>query len=533
MNTNTDSVAISIEHSKNIPGEITGVSISYGIDMIPYALVTVDVSPDGLKEICNPKIRQEAWINVKTTEGCLRFEGLIDGLSFSQSPGAISPSIVIKSKFQLLYEFYPRLPGFHPSAIHAFKRTEVLTHDLNSILNFWSGVDASRDFGSGETGAFNFNSKTEDKNIIEYIVELMSMMVSASTDIEAFSSNYLDTEARILKVLPKIIKGQKEDILAILKNIDTSAIKKLGLKASGASASSFVQQQLANSQSSLMDFLVTALRDIGCSMIIGREKLIIVPETGYLKVEHKSPEYQKKSKLTNVLYPSQYDNVTFNDNGYKDIKGVLLVYNAIERNPELAYTDVGSYLDEETPAKGGLMTFQLPQMLGMGFSDLVPISQNGIHDNKQRPGSMTAGNRVGPKEEDDAYASARKKRQTSVNDVRAVMDDIAQMKYLQAKYQDRTGSISALLNFNWVPGTVGTVYTRFPETFIDFFVTGVTHRIEKSPGASCTARTSIQFNCGRINQEDSGLKEIKLYGYNEGTMKAVQASFMADITKIE
>lgn len=525
MNTNTDSVDISIEHSKNIPGKITGVSISYGIDMIPYALVTVDVSSDGLKDICNPKIREEAWINVKTAEGCLRFEGLIDGLSFSQSPGAISPSIVIKSKFQLLYEFYPRLPGFHPSAINTFKRSEVLSFELASKDTYFSMT-------SLVTSDIAKSLPTKDQNIIEYIVALMSLMVEASTNIKAFSTATFENEARIIDIVQRISDAQKVQVLAVLKNIDTSAIKKLGLKASGASASTFVQQQLDGSHSSLMDFLVTALKDIGCSMIIGREKLIIVPETGYLKVEHKSPKYQQKSTSTNVIYPSQYDNVTFNDNGYKDIKGVLLVYNAIERSPGMIYTDVGSYLDKETSVKGGLMTFQLPQMLGMGFSDLVPISQKDIHDKKETPGRMTVPLPVSYDEEVRAYEDAKKKEQSSVNEVRKTMDDIAQMKYLQAKYQDRTGSISSLLNFNWVPGTVGTVYTRFPETFIDFFVTGVTHRIEKSPGASGTARTSIQFNCGRINQKNSGIDKIKLYDYNETTMKEAQSAFMADITKI-
>jgi hypothetical protein len=126
-------------------------------------------------------------------------------------------------------------------------------------------------------------------------------------------------------------------------------------------------------------------------------------------------------------------------------------------------------------------------------------------------------------------ARQEKKDQRFVASLRDVLKNYAETKYYQARYGDRQGSITLDFNPKWVPGTSGSLYVRETGTFVAFYVTGVTHRIEMGAPHNGTAMTSITFCCGRVGASPPGVEQDMYLGYNLAKEKAIQAAFLSDI----
>lgn len=98
------------------------------------------------------------------------------------------------------------------------------------------------------------------------------------------------------------------------------------------------------------------------------------------------------------------------------------------------------------------------------------------------------------------------------------------------KYDDRSGSISSVFNNNWAPGMVGTLYTREPGTWLDYFVTDVNHSFSLSAPNGGSATTNIAYKGGRVGTtSDVGLDELTLYGYDYKEATVYGNKFLADI----
>ncbi len=522
--------SVEIKASSNIPGRITGVTINYGINMIPYCVVTVDAS--ALDAVCHYQkpdfLRQDAWVSIETTEGCLNFDGIIDGISFSQSPGAINPNIVLKSKFQLLNEAYPRLLGFHPSSNAIFRRSTTTEYSLD---------DANEAYRSLITDATSgLEAETKGLTLIEYLIKVLKLVIDAQVDLPLLEPvPEFGADEVLLKVLPPIVEIQHDNIIKLFDNIDVSILKDFAISAGSLASGGFIQDALAGSETSVLEFLQQALAELGCCYVIGNHKMFIFPDTGYIKTEHTEPSIKEKSVMPNIIYPAQYDNITFNDNGYKDIKGVILVHTSLnptvnneDDSADLMDINLGSYLDPNPKVKGGLMTIQIPTFLGRSLSDLSSFSSGELNKNIQTRQKTTVSHKGTIREEQTSLGSSIHSFNTQAKVLRDLYNQVAEVKYTQAKFQDRVGSISGVFNPNWVPGMPGVLYTRHPGTFIDFFVTGVSHRIEKSLPNIGTARTSISFNCGRIDRVSTGLDKITLFNYGADEVEEAKRLFVQD-----
>ena len=114
--------------------------------------------------------------------------------------------------------------------------------------------------------------------------------------------------------------------------------------------------------------------------------------------------------------------------------------------------------------------------------------------------------------------------------VRSFGDNYAQLMFYKARYTDRVGSITLEYSPNWCPGTVGTLYTRKPGVFLDYFVQRVRHRISLSAPNQGTAITTVEFNCGRLGNNNVSVAEDPLYKYGYSGAQKIQSAFVGDIS---
>ena len=106
------------------------------------------------------------------------------------------------------------------------------------------------------------------------------------------------------------------------------------------------------------------------------------------------------------------------------------------------------------------------------------------------------------------------------------MADLAQLKYMEAKYHDRTGVLNMPFDPNWSPGGPGLVYTRYPGIYLDFYVLAVEHHIAVNPSNNGTATTSVKFTSGRIGNTPSGLDVVDLYKYDQTDARKFMQEFI-------
>ena len=111
------------------------------------------------------------------------------------------------------------------------------------------------------------------------------------------------------------------------------------------------------------------------------------------------------------------------------------------------------------------------------------------------------------------------------------LNDFAQIEYCRTKYGDRTGSINTYYFNNFTPGAVGTLYTRQPGVFLDFYINTVTHSFSLSENGG-NARNSINFSSGRLgNSTNTGLDRIELYDYTYADSLVLCDNFTKDIAQ--
>ncbi len=113
--------------------------------------------------------------------------------------------------------------------------------------------------------------------------------------------------------------------------------------------------------------------------------------------------------------------------------------------------------------------------------------------------------------------------------IKKALNNLAQAKFFELKYMDRTGSLNLLFSPNWVPGTTGTAFSRYPDPdgmFVDFYVTQVKHSF--APGS---ATTQVSFAGGRMGETPVGLDKYELFNYDSKKMQEMQKKYIADFRK--
>jgi len=281
------------------------------------------------------------------------------------------------------------------------------------------------------------------------------------------------------------------------------------------------------------------LSSLGCSMIISNSKLIVVPQNSVIRQSTSAPGRKELQKLINSAGPADYGGYSYTDNGYRDVSMVIVM---------AANVVGGNYIGSERQDTGGLTYFAeqegLSQASGvltvnahpwMTISALAPAMSDSKEANQDFDdkslslhGRKTSyADTVEKTSKMHAERAATKKSKVG-DSVRDVLQNYAETKFYQVRYQDRHGSITMDFNPNWVPGTGGSLYIRETSTFLHFYVTSVTHRIDTGAPNHGAALTIVNFNCGRIGTSPAGAKEDKFLGYNHGMEQYVQAQFVSD-----
>ena len=520
MKTNVEIIAESSEAGLRFSPP--GVEIHYSYNQIPYC--AVDLTPEHLKMLCNfEQFRRKAiTITVKSTNGCIRFDGLIDGLSVNQTVGTISYRLIVKHKFQTLMETYPKLPGLHPASVGIFTRQEVLKvrPDSNSYLD--------------ELKMGQILKPPADANIIEFIVHCIKMFVANQEHIELFSQGHPDAH-NIVKIANQLAQRTLAIARQVLERIDTQYVANTQIRATDYITSDLILQQLTESNDNLFTTLTNILSELGCAVVIGNDKIYIVPEVGFLKQPHVLPVPSTPSKIANIVYPSQYDSFSFDDNGYRDIKACYVISdeNVTYLNAEL-YAELGGYIDPDPNVTGGVLVLPLPKAVALGASGMY-FNQMADAQKAQHAGVDNLKDVMSADEIAEEHRKIDAAFDTKAKDIqKRFINNWAQLKYLQSKFVDRVGAFTTFFNPNFAPAACGTLYTKHPGTYIDFFVTRVTHRFQIGPPNYGEAKTIVNFNCGRIGTSaiGQGMDVVSIYGYTPVTGAAYAADFVNDVTSL-
>jgi len=542
----------------------TGITVSYQLGHVPTA--HIDLAPDypgvikiygnatGLlqdvdgqkrKEDVSADLKVTSWVGAtrasatKTTR-TLKFVGLLDGLSLSNLVGGNSYQAVLKGKAQTLLELTTHMPGLYPTSVNIYKNPS-----FSQIANPQGGDDAATSLwirltaGDESLDPSKYTPIEVYTKLMQLIIEKQqsgwktflgrSVLVDGQIPFEK-----IFTDARYQKALTRAKK--------LFANIDLTAVNggALGSRTGASEILSEMKRIFIGGSNILLENYMGFLSTMGCTLIFSNEKLFVVPINSVLKQEYTAPGVKQLQKQINHALPADYSGYSYSDNGYRDIAHVIVSTRGLKGSTDIvgsgnfARGDLAHYSDENnlTQASGVLVVNAHPFMLYSPFSatpeDAKKLKQSADSPKKDLQGSGDFDTDKKAKQE-GLVARQEKKDQRFVASLKDVLKNYAETKFYQARYGDRQGSITMDFNPQWVPGTSGSLYVRETGTFVAFYVTGVTHRIEMGAPHNGTAMTSITFCCGRTGASPPGVEKDMYLGYNLGKEQAIQKAFVADI----
>jgi len=540
----------------------TGISINFSAGAIPVCTVDFAPAEQGVIKIeggaagilANPdKYKRLTEITVdidvtshsgqnKTTNNTFTWSGLLDGVNLSNNVGNNTYQAVLKGRAQTLLELTTLTPGLTPSSVNIYKNPYYSIIGASSdgdenVEKAWSSFELSGELDFGQ-------------DPLKFYVDLLKLIVNNQL---GGYQNYLGNETMtnssvaLEKVFSEeryiraLTKAQK-----LLDTIDISAVDGgtlAQLTTSYPNASAKIKDYFFSGPNILLENFMNFLGFIGCTLVFGDEKIFVVPERSFIKQTHTSPGIKEESSTPNATYPADYNGYTYNDNGYRDVLAVILSNEMPIGGTQLVDLPydpglVGVYKDENelTQASGVLVVPEHP------FSMFYNNNDNNFHDaHELKDTADSTGQAYHPesKKYDDALGSPDEKQAERATDKKQKYADIlsggedlnnyAEIKFYQARYGDRRGSITMSFNTKWAPGASGTLYVRETGFSLDFWVESVTHRVDMTPPAGGSAITIINFCCGRMGTTPVGVEEDKFTGYNKGKETEFINNFISDI----
>lgn len=516
---------------------VTGVSIDYGVNSIPTATLSLDMpyiqqnSPDIL---CNPdnyKRRSTACIiSIKSKTGCHKFYGYFDGINAYQGVGGLAYSAVIKNIFIRLTEVFPKFPGVSPGSVNPFNRIDLLTVDKNNEqLRFseaWPSV---------------LMKNNENYTLGQFIVGILGFIVSQQLAVEELEG--ISNRNKLNELMRNVAYVENAGIVkSLLDQVDTSFISESVVKADYCAPELHQLVVGTTEVATMWELLLRALAYVGCNVVIGGDKLFVVPQACYLKFGTpptignvgNDPSKQEFPQVPNVAYPVVYDNLSIDDNGFINVGHVFVTGSSSAANvahcPDLTYS-LGVYPDEgqekELADDGstGIALMEVDQFFFTGLS-------RGYLLNKTPVDNISAGKFISsldeinePNKEDMVKQIRYLQDEIQGSRTQQLLNNYAKARFMEIKYKDRTGMFSGIFNPNWVVGSTGCLFSRLPGMYYNFFVTSVTHSIKLSAPNQGAASTQVSFNTVRSAGSPAainGLDKDDLYQYTTEKMKQFQ-----------
>jgi|GEM_PF-4885126 len=515
---------------------ISGINIYHGVNMIPYATLYLNV--DKVKEqdkelLCNPdKYKSKdkiVYINVKTKNGCIKFEGYLDGINFTQTVGDISYTASLKSRFQTLVETYPRFLGLMPGSYSPFKAPNPVTIEQRELFRF--------------IGPVQIGAQTIDpgQKIAKYVAEGLKAIVKnqlrPDTSINAVKPHYVDI------IDNQFYKKNIQLAAQILEKLDTSATDKGENR--GQDCATWLLSMFNGEFSTVWDMMVAIYDQINCVLVCGNEKIFVVPKAQFLKYrEHNIPNQRQQGNQPNQANPADFNSLVINDIGHINIRYCLneVDANQYENSP---FTFLGRFVDqpgkyiaeptEVADSAAGLYVNPLSIFALNNLNHLPGGSnqQSGANGNTPSNTNITIPNSPSDGREklnqlDDSG------RQELDSKIREKLDKYAKIAFLSKKFEDRTGSFTMTFDPKWVPGATASVYTRIPGLFFQGYVTNVTHDIKLHVPTGLEVTTYVNMNCIRqagSTDKMQGVEDDGFYNYASEDMEAFWNNWLNDVTK--
>lgn len=520
---------------------ITGVAINYGYNMIPSAMLTLNVpyimenaggffdNPSSFKK--STKNSMSVKIKIKSSRGCLNFTGFFDGLSIVQTPGGMEYTAIIKNKFQILTELYPKLMGMYPGSTTIGRMIPNLTYA--------SGASAL-EYEALKVGAASIPANLAPT---EFYLEYLKKVLDSQIDNGSYFSTTIDVSS-VRELMDKTdYKNNLQLCKKLLSDVDISFAKADGYKCNRDLV--YHSELMASGGDDAWTLLLNVMNESGCILLPSDEKLYVIPQSNFLKLDGSCPAVGAQSTAPNQAYPADYSNFVLNDNSYKNIKYCLVTPisgTAGNGNRNVAanlqrmgcYPTAGNDLQPDDGSSGVLLV-TVPPWMGKTIQNAVFLNTKVLSANQSNAYGAS-----GKTKELDSVDAAKQIIDDPMNmagtlaesnEVKALLDNCAKARFLTEKYIERTGSFSLEFNPNWVPGTTGFLASRQPKALFNFYVTSVTHNISTSGGKSGSATTQINFNSARYGGSMGVIPSIEineLYGYSSGSMSGVQDMWLSD-----
>lgn len=520
---------------------ITGISITYGYNMIPVAHITLNtpwVQKNAPSLFSNPaSIKKQTKydkvkIKIKSVTGCLNFDGFFDGMSSVQTPGGMDFTIIVKNKFQILSDLYPKYVGLYPGSTLAYRNVPNLTIDSGSpkdmYLRFLNELDLQ---------------VAPPKFYIEAIKK-----IADSQESKEFLGSTKELSALINIFEDQAYKDSLSDLKKELDNIDTSNAETPELQCS--QSASYYIDMLLNGGDTAWDLLLNAMNDVGCVLVPSNKKLYVVPQSNFLKLDGSRPgDPKKQSTSPNQAYPADYSNFVLNDVSYRNIKYCFVECDSSLMTPECVISSIyADYLgqypkdgNDINPDDGssGIYVVQAPPYLARSALAGIAIHNDEVRKNIEGGKAWADTGKGSVPDTEEAAAGNMDGDESKVDSeigkdaqqIKDTMDKYAKARFLTEKYVERAGSFNMQFNPQWVPASTGFLACQSPCLVYNFYVTSVTHSITISSARSGTAATQITFNSARWGSDVGSLPSTQsneLYNYDDGKMKGFQKQWLGD-----
>ena len=520
---------------------ITGINITYGYNMIPVAHITLNTpwvqqnaaslfsNPSSLKKSTKP---DKVKIKIKSVTGCLEFDGFYDGMSSVQTPGGMDFTIIIKNKFQILSDMYPKYIGLYPGSTLAYRNVPNLTIDSGNPKEMYTKFLDELDL-----------QVAPPKFYIEAIKK-----IAESQESKEFLGSTKELSALVNILEDKSYKDALKDLKKELDSIDVDNADTKDLKCS--QSASYYIDMLMNGGDTAWDLLINAMGDVGCVLVASNKKLYVIPQSNFLKLDGSRPgDSQRQSSSPNQAYPADYSNFVLNDTSYKNIKYCFVECDSSLLTPESVISSIyADYLgqypkdgNDVNPDDGssGVLVVSAPPYIARSALAGIAIHNDEVRKNIEGGKPWADAGKGGPPDTEDDAASKMGGDESKVdsdvgkdaNKIRETMDKYAKARFLMEKYVERAGSFNLQFNPQWVPATTGFLACQSPCIVYNFYVTSVTHSISITAARSGTAATQVTFNSARYGSNVGSLPSTQsneLYSYDDGKMKGFQKKWLGD-----
>jgi len=528
-----------------------GVNITYSVGSVPVA--QVELAPGGSAELANDssflvntddKKRTEMTVEVsvssyqgtgggQTTRG-LKFTGLFDGLSISNTVGGNNYSAVLKGLSQTLLELMVYTPGVNPSGVNPYK-----------VASFISELSGDGQPSDARVSVYNLLAESgllqqTKLNPVQLYLELLIGCLEQQRNPGSYVGKLATVEGELLTSILKS-KNYQDALnrgIRILRGIDIRAVQGGFMDKATPKVVGALGESLQMGPDSVLENLLSFLGELGCTLVFGNYGASVVPVNSVITPDSDNPGKQQVNIKTNFASPADYSSFSFNDNGYRDIGHVLVmspVSPGSTKIDDLGFdpTLVATYSATDKSKATGVLTVkshpwmclaQPPSEVGQTETrrDLDKNTVSACRD------STAEGDKKKVTGEEEAAKQAAHDKYKA--EVKSILKAFAETRFYQERFADRQGAISLDFNPNWVPGTSGVLFVRETNLRLAFYVTSVTHRVEVGASQG-SATTTVNFCCGRLGQNPQGVARDGFLGYDKGKEQQVQKSFIEDTTK--